>query len=432
MRRTQGCSSGAPGRSMLAVVRQTIAGGLVLETERQPTVFMPLVIVFVAVSLIGSAMYTPSLPAIAADLHAPVVSVQLTLTVYLIGYAFAQVFVGSLSDRLGRRPIMIGGFILFVLASVACSFAPDINFLIGARLVQSLGASVGVVLTRSMIRDCYGPHDAARYMAYVGMASGLTPTLSPMVGGFVQVGFGWRGVFHAMTILGVLALLAAVGLLRETLAARHRASPGWRTMAVGYATLARDRRFLAYAIAAATPTAMFFVFLAGGPIVMIGEKGVAPDQYGFYALAMPAGFIMGNFLSSHILPSIGIDRGITIGNIITVAACAIFAAIGLSGHFSPLAFALPIAGMGFGNGLAVPAAFTGAVGADPKMAGTASGLAGFVQMASAALVNPLASLVKHGSLLEISLLLLGLAVAGAASYRILRGRIGPHAAMLER
>jgi len=375
-----------------------------------------LLIGFAAVSQIGGAMYTPSLPAMAKAFNAPALSVQLTMTVYLIGYAVAQVLVGSLSDRFGRRPVMLGGLSLFAAASVAGAFAPTIEALIAIRLVQACGACVGLVVSRAIIRDCVDAGDATRYMAYLGMAMGLMPALSPLLGGALQVWFGWPANFLGMAAIGLVVLLFSAVSLRETLPHDQRGGLGPGALFVNYAALLRNPAFVAYGSATAIATAIFFVFLSGGPMVMIGGQGVSPDVYGFYALSMPSGFISGNYLSSRVSQRISLDRAISYGFAVKVAGCALLIFGPLAGDFGATWFVLPMYLIGIGSGLIVPNGFAGVVRGDPALAGTASGLSGFVQMATAAAATVVMGAIDQSSLLPYALLQLGLTLLGAVLF----------------
>lgn len=375
-----------------------------------------LLIGFAAVSQIGGAMYTPSLPAMAKAFGAPMMTIQLTMTVYLIGYAVAQILVGSLSDRYGRRAVMLSGLSLFTAASIAGAFAPTIETLIAIRLVQACGACVGLVVSRAIIRDCFDASESTRYMAYLGMAIGLMPALSPLLGGGLQVWFGWSANFLGMAAIGLAVLLVSTVSLRETLPHDNRRSMEPRNLFANYATLLRSSAFLAYGIATAISTAIFFVYISGGPMVMIGGYGVSPDVYGFYALSMPSGFISGNYLSSRIAERISLDRAITYGFVVKVIGCGLLIVAPLVGDLGAARFVVPMFLIGIGSGLIIPSGFAGVVRGDPSLAGTASGLSGFMQMAAAALATLAMGAIRHDSLLPYATLQLALTLLGAVFF----------------
>ncbi len=378
-----------------------------------------LLIGFAAVSQIGGAMYTPSIPAMAEAFGAPMMTIQLTMTVYLVGYAFAQILVGSLADRFGRRVVMLSGLLIFTGASLAGAFAPSIEALIAIRLVQASGACVGLVVSRAIIRDCFDISQSARYMAYLGMAMGLMPALSPLVGGGLQVWFGWLANFLGMAVIGLAALLGSAISLRETLPRDKRKAMEPAVLFTNYANLLRSSAFLAYGLALAMSTAIFFVFLSGGPAVMIGGYGVSPDIYGFYALSMPSGFIFGSYLSSRISHRVSIDRAIAYGFAVKILAGALMISAAAIGDFAAAVFILPMIAIGAGAGLVTPNCFAGVVRGDPSLAGTASGLSGFIQMAAAALATLVMGALRHDSLLPYATLLFGLAILGMLSFWLL-------------
>ena len=387
------------------------------STVRPPALF--LLIVLVTVSQIGVAIYTPSIPAMAVAFRTDFMTIQLTMTVFLVGFAFSQLFVGGLSDRYGRRPIMLWGVGLFTASSFAAALAPSIELLLAARLVQSAGASVGMVLGRAIVRDCYGPAERMKRMAYIGMAAGLTPALSPSLGGLLQVWFGWRANFFAMAIIALCGLALAVLLLRETLPEEERGDGGIGDMRRAFGTLLGDSRFLSYASVNALSTATFFVFITGGPIVLIGFNGITPDVYGLYALAMPSGFVLGNLLSSRISGRLGMDRAINLGNGFSTLFMIVMLGIVLAGYQNGAVFFIPIHLMGWANGLIVPNGFAGAVAGDPPIAGAASGLSGFLQMAAGAAATLLVGFVVPNSFTEFTALMAILTGLGWASFVLL-------------
>ena len=378
-----------------------------------------LLIGFTAVSQIGGAMYTPSLPAMAQAFNAPMMTIQLTMTVYLIGYAVAQIIVGSLSDWFGRRSVMLSGLALFTAASLAGAFAPSIEMLIAVRLIQACGACVGLVVSRAIVRDCFDPSESARYMAYLGMALGLMPALSPIVGGMLQVWFGWQANFLGMAVIGFAAFAGSAISLRETLPLENRRTTDLNKLLAGYTILLRKPDFLAYSSSVSMATAVFFVFLTGGPMVMIGGYGVSPDIYGFYALSMPCGFISGNYLSSRIVRRVSIDRAIVYGYLLKLIACVLIIAAPTFGDFGAVRFIFPMFLIGIGAGLIMPNSFAGVVKGDPAQAGTASGLSGFIQMASAAIATIAMGSISTTTLLPYAMLQFVLSVLGIGLFWLL-------------
>ena len=389
------------------------------STARPPPLF--LLIALVTVSQIGVAIYTPSIPAMALAFRTDLLTIQLTMTVFLAGYACSQLLVGGLSDRYGRRPVVLWGVALFTLSSFAAALAPSIELLLAARLVQSAGASVGLVLARAIVRDCFGPAERIKRMAYIGVAAGLTPALSPTLGGVLQVWFGWQANFFAMSLIAFCGLGLAAVLLRETLPEAARGGGGMAGMRRAFATLLRDARFLAYAAVNALSTATFFVFITGGPIVLIGFNGITPDIYGLYALAMPSGFILGNILSSRISGRLGMDRAINLGNGFSTLFMIVMLGIVLTGHRSGAAFFIPLHLVGWANGLIVANGFAGAVAGDPRIAGAASGLSGFLQMAGGAAATLLVGFVVPNSFVEFTALMTLLTGLGWLSFVLLLG-----------
>lgn len=378
-----------------------------------------LLIGFAAVSQIGGAMYTPSIPAMAEAFAVPMMTIQLTMTVYLAGYAIAQIVVGSLSDRFGRRGVMLGGLSIFTAASFAGAFAPSIEILIAIRLIQACGACAGLVVSRAIIRDCFDPSQSARYMAYLGMAMGLMPALSPLLGGSLQVWFGWQANFLGMAAIGLAALLWSTASLRETLPRDKRKAMAPGLLLAGYVELLRSPAFLGYGLALAMATAIFFVFLSGGPAVMIGGYRVAPDIYGFYALSMPSGFIAGNYLSSRIAHRVSLDRAIVYGFVLKAIACAMLVLASMIDGFTAAGFILPMVLIGIGGGLVTPNCFAGVVRGDPSLAGTASGLSGFIQMTTAALATLVMGAIHDDTLLPYAAMQSALTLLGAAMFWVL-------------
>jgi len=394
-----------------------------MSTDNSAMIYRPsilLLVVIIATSLLAISIYIPSMPAIAMDLGTNMGNVQLTMTLYLIGFAFSQLFYGPLSDRYGRRPALLSALSIFFLSSIGCTLAPTIEFLIVARMFQAFGACAGVVLTRAIVRDVYNRTDSARVMAYLGMAMGLAPALAPVLGGQLTVFFGWRANFAFMAIACLIAFIATWARLRETHNERSKAATGLYGILNGYLRLLRSPIYLSYSFNAAFLTAGFFVFFSSAPIVIIQIMGLSPDKLGFLTLFMPAGFITGNFIVSRLTNRVSLDQLIVTGNLIAVVAMATMVGIALTGHISIAAIVGPVYFFGLANGFTLPNNLAGAVSVDPSIAGTASALLGFMQFMVAAAATIAVGLLTHESQLTMASIMLVLAVGTCASRIFMR------------
>lgn len=244
----------------------------------------PSLLILVAVSAIGPLalnLFVPSMPGLQAAFGIPYATAQLTLTLYLIGLAAAQLIYGPLSDRFGRRPTLIAGLWLFVAGSLAAAVAPSIELLIAARMAQALGGAAGIVLARAIVRDLYGREKAASMIGYITMAWVLAPMIAPVVGGLLDQAFDWRAGFWLLAAAGVAVVLSCHVYLHETHHDRSLGG-GWRGLLEGYRWLLRRPRFNAYALTTGFTSSVFFSFLAGAPYVMVEVLGRSPVEYGLW------------------------------------------------------------------------------------------------------------------------------------------------------
>jgi MFS transporter, DHA1 family, multidrug resistance protein len=331
-------------------------------------------------------MYLPSLPDIAHVLGAPVARTQLTISSYLIGFAVGQMIYGPLSDRYGRRPILLAAVALYLASTLACAAAQSVDLLIVARLLQGISGSGAIVLARAIVRDVYSGVQAARELSLMGSISATAPIVAPMIGGVLQAGFGWRANFVCMSVGGLIALLVAARLLPETLRPSNRASSlSFFSMVRGYGAVARHRGFLVYLGIITTTYAGLFAWVSGASVVLQGVYGLSAVTFGFTFALGAAGYMLGAMLATRLVVRLGLDRTIGVGVVVIAAgglSLALAVATGVPGLWLVAAMALYLAGVG----LAMPQAMAGALTPFPDRAGTAASLMGLVQQAMAAII----------------------------------------------
>jgi len=330
-------------------------------------------------------MYLPSLPDIARALDAPIASTQLTISSYLVGFALGQMIYGPLSDRYGRRPVLLAAVVLYLVSTLACAAAQSVDLLIAARLLQGLSGSGAIVLARAIVRDVHSGVQAARELSLMGSISATAPIIGPMIGGVLQTGFGWRANFFCMSAAGLIALLVAARLLPETLRRSDRSGTlSVFAMVRGYGAVARHPGFLMYLGIITTTYAGLFAWVSGASVVLQGVYGLSAVTFGFTFALGAAGYMLGAMLATRLVLRLGLDRTIGVGVVVITAgglSLALAVATGVPGLWLVAAMALYLAGVG----LAMPQAMAGALTPFPDRAGTAASLMGLVQQAVAAI-----------------------------------------------
>jgi len=331
-------------------------------------------------------MYLPSLPDISHTLNAPVLHVQLTISSYLFGFAVGQIFYGPISDRLGRRPVLLVALVLYAAATVACASAQSIHELIAARFIQALGGAGSIVLARAVVRDIYSGARAGRELSIMGSITAFAPIIAPTIGGVLQTLFGWRAVFILLVIFAVVSLAVAARLLPETLKERSSETISLSSMGRLYGSVLTHRGFLANLGILTTTFIGLFAWVSGAPIVMQGEVyGLSPLVFGVIFAMGAAGYMLGTFIAARIVMRLGLDRTMGIGCATLAIGGLIMAAVVALGFTNVFwfvgAMTIYLAGLGF----ALPMAMAGALTPFPDRAGTASSLMGFTQQSGAAI-----------------------------------------------
>jgi len=348
----------------------------------------------------------PAIPGMTVVFAAEPAGVQLTISLYLVGLAVAQLVFGPLSDRFGRRPVLLVGLAIAAMASSAAIFAASITALIAARVAQSLGASTGQTIGRAIIRDLYDREHAASMIGLVTSVVVLMPMAAPLIGGMLDTLFGWRSIFVFVAVLGLLVFAWAVIALPETrqIPAVAAAPTHFRA---DLAALAASPRFFGYALCAGLGSAPFFSFLGGAPHVVVTMLGRTSAEYGLWFFIPSIGFMSGNFAVSRLTARFGIDALIWWGIALTIIGCLlnIFVYAAVPGWEIATIF-LPQIIIGFGNGLLLPTSVAGAVSVRPQVAGTASGMTGFIQMTIGAIAAQLSGQIIAGASNAMPMLLL--------------------------
>lgn len=342
-----------------------------------------------ALSVLALNMFLPSLAGIAGEFDVDYALANLSIAGFLAISAVLQIVIGPLSDRFGRRPVMLCSLVVFTLASIGTALAPSIEAFLGFRLLQSV-VVVGAVAPRAAIRDMYSTREAAQTLGYVTMAMALAPMLGPMFGGVLDMLFGWRASFWLYTVMGALVLLLVWVDFGET---NQRRSSTFMAQMRQYPLLFSSRRFWGYSFCIAFSVGGFYCFITGAPLVADAWFELNSAQVGLGIGIITCGFMAGNFVSARLSLRVPLLILILCGRISAVAGpvlglAAFFAGVGNAGLFFGSAVLV-----GFGNGLTVANASTGLMSVRPELAGSAAGLSGALGVAIGAVLTSLTGAV---------------------------------------
>ncbi|QFU14900.1 multidrug effflux MFS transporter [Microvirga thermotolerans] len=352
---------------------------------------------------LSTDMYLPALPAIAAEFSAGTGQVQLTLSAFLFGFAAGQFLYGPVSDRVGRKPVLLFGLGLFTLASLVCAVAPTVETLILARFVQALGASGPIVLARAIVRDFYEGPRAGRELSRMGTIMGVVPALAPVLGGLVTQAGGWRMNF-IVTILGGAALAAAVAWrLPEPLRQKSPVPVSVVSILRGFRALLRHPAYRVYVGLSMLTYGGLFAFISGSSFVLQGRYGLGPLPYAFSFGFMVLGYILGTSLAQRLVGARGLDGTIGIGVACLAAGGLAMLVLVATGIGSFMAVTGPMALYAVGVGLTMPQSMASALMPFPERAGAASSLLGICQMTFAAILGIVLGRNLGGSALPLPL-----------------------------
>jgi MFS transporter, DHA1 family, multidrug resistance protein len=367
----------------------------------------PVAVLLTAVVAIGSLsidMALPSLPATAQALETSPATVQLTVTLFLAGFAVAQLVHGPLSDRVGRRRVLLGGLLVYVVGGLACWAAPSARLLVAGRVLQALGAGSGPVVGRAVIRDLYEPARAARVLGYMGTAMALTP------------------IYLTLATFGAAFLGLATLLVPETNRRRDPDALRPGHLATNTADLVRDPAFLGYTLVVALMFGGQFAFISGSAFVLIEVLRVPPDVYGLCFGLVAFGIMTGSFLAARLTARAGIDRMIAAATGLGAAAGCLMAALAWTGMWTVPAVIGPMYGFAVGVGIVLPTAIAGAIGPFPRTAGLASAVLGFLQLSAASTYGIVVGRFYDGTPVPMAVAIAGAGLAAAGAHAWVRRR----------
>ena len=343
-----------------------------------------LVVVFLATLLgiqpVTTDLYLPALPALTSSFSAPIAQAQLTLSALLLAFGVSQLVWGPLSDRFGRRPILLIGLAAYVVAAIGSTLAPSMLQLIVWRTLQGVAMGAVVMCARALVRDLYQPQDGARVMSKGLSGLGVLACISAPVGGLLAQHHGWRAALLAVAVFGALALTLVVLRFKETLISKNFDALQPATLVKTWRSILSNPTFLAFSALSVASYGGLFTFLASSSFVFITVLGLSKTQFGMVMFFTSISYVAGTFVCRRLLLRFNVQQTVAIAALISLAGGTLMGGIALAGVVSVWAVLLPLGLFMLGHGIHQPCGQSGAIGPFPKSAGAASAMNGFFMM----------------------------------------------------
>jgi DHA1 family bicyclomycin/chloramphenicol resistance-like MFS transporter len=371
-----------------------------------------LLVAMTACGTLGMHIIIPALPATARALGMSIGTSQLTITLYLVGLAIGQLLYGPVSDRFGRRPVLLAGLSLFTAASIVTALAPSASILIGARILQSVGGCAGLVLGRAAVRDGATAERAAGQLALLTLVMAMVPAIAPAIGGYLTAYFDWRASYVLLAVFGASTLAVCALLMPETLSEHGSAR---RSMVTAYVRLLRSSRFLGYAVGGACSTTAFYAFMSASPFIFETHLHQPAQRVGLYYLLLMLGVAAGSLGANRVAGRIPMRKALRIANGLGIFGAALFALADATDMLSVATVVAPVSLFMVGAGMASPFALAGSVSVNPQAIGAASGMYGFIQMGYGMLCTVVVETWHPGAVYPVAAVLLGSALLGQAA-----------------
>ncbi len=359
------------------------AAGAASHASIQPGLAILVLAALLSIQPVTTDLYLPALPALTRSLGAPLSAAQLTLSGLLLAFGCSQMVWGPLSDRFGRRPILLVGLAIYAVASLGSALAPSMALLIAWRVAQGAAMGAVVMCARAIVRDLYTPQEGARAMSKALTGLGIVACVCAPLGGLLSQWLGWRAALLAVAAYGVGTLALVALRLPETLARRNPQALQPRTLVGTWGHVLKNPTFWAFSLQTTATYGGLFTFLAASSFVYIDVLGLTRAQYGWVMASACAAYLTGTFLCRRLLVRLGLLRTVAIAGALSASGGTLMAGVAWMGWHQPLALLLPFYLFMVGHGIHQPCGQSGAVGPFPQAAGVASALNGFMMMLAA-------------------------------------------------